>query len=75
MPYIAEIRLDLARQGLLMPIVHIKDNLEINPREFMVLSYHRVLYSQEVENIDERIQQRTLHNNFRKQFKRIMGTS
>ena len=65
MPYIAEIRLDLERQGLLrgkrflyligllMPIVHIKDNLEINPREFMVLSYHRVLYSQEVENIDE----------------------
>ena len=53
MPYITEIRLDLARQGLLMPIVHIKDNLEINPREFMVLSYHRVLYSQEVENIDE----------------------
>lgn len=53
MPYIAEIRLDLARQGLLMPIVHIKDNLEINTREFMVLSYHRVLYSQEVENIDE----------------------
>ena len=31
----------------------IKDNLEINPREFMVLSYHRILYSQEVENIDE----------------------
>lgn len=44
--YIEEERKKLAGSGILMPLVHIRDNLELYPDEFMVLSYHRVLYSE-----------------------------
>lgn len=46
-------RKKLAGLGMLMPVLHIRDNLALNPNEFMILAYHRVLYSEEVNVIDE----------------------
>ena len=43
----------LARHGMLMPVLHIRDNLELNTNEFMILAYHRVLYREELKVIDE----------------------
>jgi len=51
--YIKEQRSALAKTGLILPVMCIRDNLELSPDEFMVLSYHRVLYSEQVEHINE----------------------
>ncbi len=51
--YIDRQRKKLAGIGMLMPVLHIRDNLALKPNEFMIQSYHRVLYSEEVKVIDE----------------------
>jgi len=43
----------LAGSGILMPLVRIKDEIALYPKEFMILSYHRVLYSEQIEVIAE----------------------
>lgn len=50
---VAEVRAKLSREGILMPIVWIRDNFQLDEREFMILSYQNVLYSETLEIIDE----------------------
>lgn len=52
--FIEEQRLSLTSMGILMPIVRIRDDLAINPNEFMILSYHRVLHSEQIDKVDEK---------------------
>lgn len=51
---IPKLRGNLAKQGILMPIVRIQDDVQLGEREFVVLAYHNVLYSETVENPDEK---------------------
>lgn len=51
---IGAVRKELARMGILMPVVHIRDNNELKENEFMILSYHRVLYKEVLEVVDEK---------------------
>ncbi|MGN0402449.1 MAG: FHIPEP family type III secretion protein [Acetatifactor sp.] len=51
---IGAVRKELARMGILMPVVHIRDNNELKETEFMILSYHRVLYKEVLEVVDEK---------------------
>lgn len=48
------LRCDLAKQGTLMPIVRIMDDNLLKDEEFMVLAYQNVLYSEIIENPDEK---------------------
>lgn len=50
---VAEVRERLSREGILMPIVWIRDDLQMEEQEFMILSYENVLYSETLETIDE----------------------
>lgn len=50
---VAEVRERLSREGILMPIVWIRDDLQMEEQEFMILSYENVLYSETLESIDE----------------------
>lgn len=50
---VAEVREKLSREGILMPIVWIRDDLQMEEQEFMILSYENVLYSETLEAIDE----------------------
>lgn len=50
---IQEIRKRLSYEGILMPIVRIRDWSPLGEQEFMILSYQNVLYSQVVENLQE----------------------
>lgn len=48
---IVEQRNKLAAEGILMPVVRVKDELQLEPNEFMVLSYHRVLFSERLDSV------------------------
>lgn len=50
---IAELRLQLSREGILMPIVCVKDQLCLKSNEIMILAYQNVLYSEEINLINE----------------------
>lgn len=55
-PYVAriqEIRTRLSHEGILMPIVRIRDQSMLGGQEFMILSYQNVLCSQVMENLQE----------------------
>ncbi len=51
--YVEEQRIRLAREGILLPIVRIRDDAALEDKEFMVLSYHRVLYSGQPESVGD----------------------
>lgn len=46
-------RLQLAGDGFLLPVVHIKDRADLQTNEFEILSYQRVLYHGKLEPINE----------------------
>lgn len=48
-----ELRQKLALEGMLLPIVRLRDESFLKGHEFMVLAYHNVLYSGTVETVDE----------------------
>lgn len=50
---ISDCRLRLAGQGILMPVVRLRDVLSISPNEFQILSYRRVLYSECIAHPDD----------------------
>lgn len=54
---IGNLRLKLSREGFLLPVLRIRDELNLDGCQFMILSYQNVLYSERLERIDER----TLH--------------
>lgn len=54
-PYVEQIealRKQLSREGILLPVVRLRDQLQLKPNEFMVLAYQNVLYSEEIGVID-----------------------
>lgn len=48
----AEKRQALAAEGILMPVLRIMDHLQLNPKEFMIVSYDNVLYHEILEDLD-----------------------
>lgn len=46
-------RLELAKDGILLPVIRIYDYLSLEPDEFMIISYNRILYSERIEHTDE----------------------
>ena len=48
------IRKELAKTGILMPVLRIWDHTELKPSEFLLQSYHRVLYREVLETADEK---------------------
>lgn len=53
MDYMDEQRMLLGREGFWLPLVRIYDQLNLEPKEFMILSYHRVIYQEVLESVDE----------------------
>ena len=51
---VRELRRRFARQGILLPVVRIMDDLKLGENEFMVRSYFKVLYREVVEAPDEK---------------------
>lgn len=49
MEYVPDIRKRLSNEGILMPIVRIRDEFMIGENEFMILSYDNVLYSEDLK--------------------------
>lgn len=50
---IIQVRKNLSREGMLMPLVRVRDDLQLEPQEFAVLSYRKVLYHETMaENTD-----------------------
>lgn len=50
---IVEQRKRLAAEGILMPVVRVRDEWQLEPYEFRVLSYRRVLFSERLTCVDE----------------------
>ncbi len=50
---VAELRLQLSREGILMPIITVKDQLYLKSNEIMILAYQNVLYSEVIDVINE----------------------
>lgn len=46
-----DMRKNLSREGILMPLVRIQDYLQLDEMEFMVLASHNVLYSEKLDEI------------------------
>lgn len=53
--HIADKRRELAKNGVLMPVVCIKDACQLEENQWMILSYHRVLFSERLEEMPEDI--------------------
>ncbi len=51
--HIAKLRRELAKEGILMPIVRIKDFPGLKPGEFMILAYQNVIYREVLDEIHE----------------------
>lgn len=51
---IKDLRLRLSYEGFLLPVFRIRDELSLDTREFMVLSYRNILYSEKIANIDDK---------------------
>ncbi|MCH5264530.1 MAG: FHIPEP family type III secretion protein [Lachnospiraceae bacterium] len=50
---VVTVRKNLSREGILMPLVRVRDELQLRPREFMILSYQKVLHAEEIEETGE----------------------
>ena len=44
MEQIVQVRKNLSAEGVLMPLVHVRDDMNLEPEEFVILSYRRELY-------------------------------
>lgn len=53
MQKIVEQREKLAAEGILMPVVRVRDELELETNEFQIVSYRRKLYSERLTSFDE----------------------
>ncbi len=49
---ILETRVILSKEGILMPVVHVRDEMRLGQKEFLVVAYQNVLYREEVEEIN-----------------------
>lgn len=50
---IVEARKHLSKEGILMPLVRIKDDLQLAPNEFVILSYGKELHREKVKEITD----------------------
>ncbi len=50
---IVRVRVELAKEGILMPLVRICDQYMLKPGEVMILAYQNVLFAEELQSIDE----------------------
>jgi len=50
---VAEIRRELAWEGILMPVLQIRDHSLAGKKEFMILASHNVLYSETLETVGD----------------------
>lgn len=50
---VVKLRKQLAVEGILMPLLRIKDDLRLEPDEFMIVSYHKVLHRENIPEIQE----------------------
>ena len=41
---VSDLRLSLSMDGILMPIVRLRDWIKLKPKEFMILAYDNILY-------------------------------
>lgn len=46
--HIIRVRKNLSREGILMPLVRVRDDLELEPRKFTILSYRKELYGETI---------------------------
>lgn len=53
MDKIVKLRLQLSKEGILMPIVTVRDQICLKANEIMILAYQNVLYCEEIEVINE----------------------
>lgn len=53
MEEIKKLRLQLSHDGFLLPVFRIRDELKLDERKFMILSYQNVLCSETLSSIDE----------------------
>lgn len=54
MDKVVQLRVELAKESILMPIVRIRDQSRLYPKEVMILAYQNVLYKEEMDVIDEK---------------------
>ena len=50
---IVAVRKKLSREGILMPLIRVRDELKLEPKEFMILSYQKVLHTEEIKETGE----------------------
>lgn len=50
---IVQVRFELAKEGILMPLVRVMDHPVLKPKEVMILAYQNILYEEELQSIDE----------------------
>ncbi len=50
---VVQVRKNLSKGGILMPLVRVKDNLQLNQREFLILSYNKILYQEVLSDCTE----------------------
>lgn len=48
------VRVELAKESILMPIVRIRDHSRLHSKEVMILAYQNVLYNEELDVVDEK---------------------
>ena len=51
---IVSLRVELAKESILMPIVRVRDHSMLRSKEIMILAYQNVLYDEELATIDEK---------------------
>lgn len=55
MEQIIQVRKNLSKEGILTPLVRIRDDMELDTREFVILSYRKELYRAAVPQETERV--------------------
>lgn len=50
-PKIAGLRRELAAEGILLPVMRLRDHVRLQPREFMILASSNVLYAETLEAV------------------------
>lgn len=51
---IVRLRVELAKESILMPIVRVRDHSMLRSKEIMILAYQNVLYDEELATVDEK---------------------
>ena len=63
-PYVelmAAVRMQMSKDGFLLPTVRIQDDLQLRPREFVVTIYDKVVYNEQIEVIDDTTLEYMIH--------------